>query len=377
MTDKTFPFMSEDWLRLQETYWKSWADMAHLGPHTQDQPARPPWGDMLDQWWRLVSPQAPNPARDFYAHLVDQGKAYFQLTENVLGMFSPGGQDVTKWRGSVDAAFADMKRHLTGTDGEGRNALHQMLAAFWELPMDTWQRTVAVMSGAPGDFMAPLKGAVGGPLAPVREQMERFLAVPGLGYTREHQEQYQTLSRLWLAYQAAMEDYAGSYVEIAKRSVERFQEGVTARAEKGEPLGTLQAVYDLWVDGCEEAYAEHVFSDDYAKVHGGLVNSLMALKRHSRAMVDEGLGMLNMPTREELNTLQARFHELRRALRTMEAAQGLTEVSGPPAKPAVPAGRLGAKKASPRAKAPKAAPRVAAKRRTGAVPTTRPEGEKS
>jgi len=388
MAENTVPFVSEDWAGLQEAYWKAWADMARLGPGTQGHAAPPPWGDMLDQWWRLASPQAPNPVRDFYGHLIEQGKAYFRLTENLLGMFSQSGEDLSKWRGSVDAAFTDMKRQLGGTDGEGRNALHQMLAAFWELPMDTWQRTAAVMSGAPGDFMAPLKEAVGGPLDAVREEMHRFLAAPGLGYTREHQEQYQTLSRLELAYQAAMEAYAASHAHIAKRSVERFEGAVKARAEKGEPLDTLQAVYDLWVDGCEEAYAEHVFTDEYAKVHGRLVNSLMALKKHSRAMVDETLGMLNMPTRKETTTLQARFQELRRDLRAMQASQGVTEEAGKPVEPTAPTRRAAAKKtaaprrtaskqASPPAKARAAASKAAPGRKTAAGRTTRTGGAKS
>lgn len=165
-----------------------------------------------------------------------------------------------------------------------------------------------------------------------------------------------------------------------------------ARVEKGEPLDTLQAVYDLWVDGCEEAYAEHVFSDEYAKVHGRVVNSLIALKRHSRAMVDETLGMLNMPTRKEMNTLQARFQDLRRDLRAMQASQGVTEDAGTPVEPTAPTRRAAAKKtaapgrtaskqtggptkaaskqASPGAKAPEAAPTVAPRRKTAAGHTT-------
>jgi class III poly(R)-hydroxyalkanoic acid synthase PhaE subunit len=381
MAENTFPFMSEDWAGLQETYWKAWADMARLGPGMQGYAAPPPWGDMLDQWWRLASPQAPEPVRDFYGRLIDEGKAYFQLTESLLGMFSHAGQDLTEWRDSVDTAFADMKRHIGGTDGEGRDALHQMLAAFWELPMDTWQRTAAVMSGAPGDFMAPLKEAVGGPVDAAREQVHRFLSAPGLGYTREHQEQYQVLSRLELEYQAAMEAYAASHAHIARRSVDRFQEAVMARVEKGERLDTLQAVYDLWVDSCEEAYAEHVFSDDYAKVHGRVVNSLMALKRHSRAMVDETLGMLNMPTRKEMNTLQARFQDLRRDLRAMQASQGVTEDAGTPVEATAPTrraaakktaapGRTASKQASPGPKAPEAAPKAVPRRKTAAGRTT-------
>ena len=41
----------------------------------------------------------------------------------------------------------------------------------------------------------------------MRDQIDRFLSVPGVGYTRESQEQYQRLSRLLLDYQQALRDW--------------------------------------------------------------------------------------------------------------------------------------------------------------------------
>ena len=101
MAENTFPFMSEDWAGMQEAYWKAWADMARLGPRHTGPRCAPTVGRHARpvEARRLVSPQAPDPVRDFYGHLIDEGKAYLQLTENLLGMFSHAGQDLTEWRG--------------------------------------------------------------------------------------------------------------------------------------------------------------------------------------------------------------------------------------------------------------------------------------
>ncbi len=89
--------------------------------------------------------------------------------------------------------------------------------------------------------------------------------------------------------------------------------------ERQEAIDTLQALFDLWVDACEEAYAERVFSEEYARVHGQLVNSLMAVKKQGQALVDETLGMFNVPTKEDISTMQEGFQDLRRELRALRS----------------------------------------------------------
>jgi len=66
------------------------------------------------------------------------------------------------------------------------------------------------------------------------------------------------------------------------------------------------------VDCCEEVYAEYVMTDKYVKVHGDMVNSLMAVKQQGRKMMDDTMGSLNMPTRREIDTIHQRVQQLRR-----------------------------------------------------------------
>ncbi len=77
-------------------------------------------------------------------------------------------------------------------------------------------------------------------------------------------------------------------------------------------VDSARGLYDLWVGCCEEVYAEQVMTPEYARIHGRLVNALMALKQRLSIMVDETLGALNMPTRSEVRTLQDRLQETRR-----------------------------------------------------------------
>lgn len=57
---------------------------------------------------------------------------------------------------------------------------------------------------------------------------------------------------------------------------------------------------------------------EYARIHGKMVNALMAVKQKLSQMVDETLGGLNMPTRRELRTLQDRLQESRRDYKALQ-----------------------------------------------------------
>ena len=367
MTDNSFPFLNNDWLKLQERYWQAWSDMNRFtsGTGAARTSSSRPWNQAIDQWWEAVSPKVSNPAQDFIGHLVGQGKSFFSLSENLLSSFTqaskvPGGD----WQRLLDKAFTDMKTAVGATVPNGQESLGEMLA-FWELPMDTWQRTMSVMSGVPGDLMQPLKSLTSHQqLTPVRDQLNKFLSVPGVGYAREHQEQQQKLMQMLLDYQAAYEAYEAEYAKIAESSVERFQSKVMEAIERKESVDTLQGLFNLWVDACEEAYADRVFSEEYARVHGRLVNTLMAVKKQGQAIIDEALSMLNIPTREDMTSVQERYQGMRRELREMRERMDRLEqqrqASATPAHRPVPAPRV-------RKKAVSSATRKKATRKTTAT----------
>jgi polyhydroxyalkanoate synthase subunit PhaE len=157
----------------------------------------------------------------------------------------------------------------------------------------------------------------------VRDQLHgrvnQVLSTPAIGSMREQQEQVQNLVKLQLGYQQALQDYAATYDEIGVKCVEALQEQIQQRMVEGNPIESLREVHDLWIDSCEQAYANYVVTDKYVGVYGRLVNSLMALTRHGTMMVDQVLSAMNMPTRSEMDTLHRRLQETRRESKVLRA----------------------------------------------------------
>lgn len=297
---------SNDWLEIQQRYWDGWTEMSRKALGMEGGDATKPWESALDHWWQALSPAAPDAAKGFMEHMMEQGKVFFRLAETFMPAAGSGASTGTDGWPALLKTLEDLQGRFTGNMDDSGDALHRMMA-FWELPYDNWQRMMSSLAPTmPGDFLRNM------PRDPVRSHVERVLSAPGLGYTREEQGQYQDLMKRSLDYQRALQDYLGFYSKLGVKSVERMRGYLQGVVDSGKSIDSARAVYDNWVRCCEDVYAEEVISPEYARIHGHLVNAQMALKRRMSAMVDESLGALNMPTRSELRTLQDRLQETRR-----------------------------------------------------------------
>ena len=322
MTDSN-PFSTEPWLDAQRKYWDAWMDMTRQASSAgaAKQSTDDPWTAALDQWWQAVSPMTSGTApllQDFFDKLIGMGKSYFSMAEQVAGMPGEGqnkpGDAVSDWldqmRKACDAWGASL-----GTQQDPRM---RDFMSFWNMPLDTWQRTASSFSPFPGDFLKAVHPEGADAMAgDMREHMDRFLSMPGVGYSRESQEQYQQLARLVLDYQKAMQDYAIALSKVGVKSIDRFQEKLSEATASGEPVTSLRDFYNLWVDACEEVYGDYAMTAEYSEMYGEMVNALMAVKKHGSLLVDEMLESMNMPTHREINTLHQRLHEMRRDYRSL------------------------------------------------------------
>lgn len=313
------PFNPDQWLEAQRRYWDAWLDLSRISTEAAEAasgaaPPANPWAGALEQWWKSVSSAVPPEGQDFFNRMMDLGRGYFTMAEGLArqGGDTPGDALKT-WLDELSESVKKAGAGLGGTDNHARDFM-----AFWQLPMDTWQRVTSSFMPLPGDIMSALRPE-GAPAfgRDMREHLDRFLSIPGVGYTRESQEQYQDLSRLLLGYQRAWQAYEAGQARVALESVDRFRARLDDAARREQPIGSMRELFNEWVDACEEVYGEYVMSEDYARAYGEMVNALMAVKHQGSKLVDEVLEGLNMPTRREISTLHERFQESRREIRRL------------------------------------------------------------
>jgi len=302
---------------MQNPWQRQWAEAWNaFTPSSTD---TNPWRAALDSWWRSFDPKESQPT-DLVEKFIAQGRAFFEMGER-LAKSAADSQDAFDWTSANDNMFGGLKRMFDFAPGVG----NPTNPGFWQLPIDNWQRTMSSLSaGVPGDYLRGFSPS-GSFTDSAEAKVKQFLSTPGVGYSREFQSQYQRLAQLVLAYEKAYQRYVAACMDMGKRSVEMLQKQLQERGGNNQPVTSVRELYNLWVECSEQVYGETVMTDDYVEVHGGLVNALMALKRHGSRMMDDLAGAYNLPTRGEVDTVHHRLQEVRRENKMLQ--QNLVELS--------------------------------------------------
>ncbi len=257
----------------------------------------------VKNWWQAISQAESNPTQEFLDRIVGQGKVFFRLTDELSKNLQAGTGDAD-WPGVLEKTFRNLQDNFSShLQADGKDEQHRT-AAFWEMPLNSWQQMVSSLSLLPGGL--PQDGN--------QEAIGAFLSMPGLGFAREEQEQQQKFARLVLEYQQALSEYMRFFSQLGLHSVPRMQKKLEGR---DTPIESARELFDLWNHSCEEVYSEEITTEEYALASARMVNASMAVKREAGVMVDKIIGALNMPTRRELLTLQERMQETRRENRRL------------------------------------------------------------
>ena len=254
-----------------------------------------------DAWMRQMQPPAARPpGNEAFERTLAGLKGCFDWMQGVAaaGASQPGADWQTllrSWAGSANQPFTQA---FNGID----NAAAQGFVQQWQAWLQSMQA---------GGFAAPM--AAGGP-------------VPGFGLHREQLMQHQEMAA---AIQAAMEANA-CYQELIQRAnaqgLERLQATLARRDASSSPIESLKALYDLWVDAAEEAYAEIALSDEFRAAYGEMVNSQMRVRQLQQQQTGQWCRELGVPTREEVSSLGERLQQLRRDLRKQGSGDAADEV---------------------------------------------------
>lgn len=304
----------ESWMESQQKYWNAWADMVQRGMKAPEAP-RNPLIEGLNQWWQAMAPMAPPTGREVFDRLMEISKGYYSLAERFMSgaqTNKDGGMEaINSWLDGMQKMWGEWSQAAAAFRPDALFGQNQFkgLTTFWDLPMDTWNRLAANIMPLPGDFTQAFhpEGA-----SAVKDQVNKFLSIPAVGYTRESQEQFQVLMQRQTEYLSAMQAYQAAFAKLGIETTRKFQQSLQERASEDKPISSLRELYDQWVEMSEAAYADFVMTQEYQTLYGRLVNSLLATKQQMALMVEQALEAMHMPTHAELSTLQRRLQELRR-----------------------------------------------------------------
>jgi len=206
-----------------------------------------------------------------------------------------------------------------------------------------WQASMKDLFGGAGEPFAQAFGGIDSTAAQgFAQQWQAWLAaasqagagdwrtpsyMPGFGLHREQQAKQQALVTAMMESAEQQRRYQALILKANTQGLERLQDKLADHIEPGRQLESLKALYDLWVDAAEEAYAEIALSDEFREVYGAMVNAQMRERQLVQEHLEDLYRQLGLPTRSEIDSLGRRLQEVRRELRAMEGGQAASELA--------------------------------------------------
>lgn len=341
---KTGPGTMEDWQAMQQQWWSSVLE----GAKQFEAPKMPDGAAAMKGFGDLFGPAMGGNNQATMDRFMAGSKQFLQWVESLSAQITARGgtpDQITDWT----ALF----KQSAGPMFEGNNPF---LHLFQSLSGD----------GARG--FEQFSAALGNPAEAFKGEMKKTLAMPAFGFQREQQERLQQSALAQMEYQEAMAAYNAQMLAASKLSFEKLQLKLAEREEPGRQLTSLRAVYDVWIDAAEEAYAEIALSADFRTAYGNLVNKQMRLRQSVQGEIERQSAQVGMPTRTEINAVHQKLQSMRRRIRELEdlvAEIGATPAQSEDKKSSVrakseskskPASKPASKAASkPKAKAPRSA----------------------
>lgn len=142
-------------------------------------------------------------------------------------------------------------------------------------------------------------------------------------------------------YQRSLLDYEQTMLHVAQLALARFEDLLSTRAEPGQQITSARALFDLWIDAAEQAYAEVALSPEFRRVYGSLTNAQMQLRLSVTTEIEQICQQLGMPTRTEVDSAYRKIADLERRLHRIERREKAQATSrqahaAPARKPAAP-----------------------------------------
>ncbi len=279
-----------DFESLARQYWAGWGNAMRNGPATGASTA-PDWQDAID-WWSKLAQGKSHDANATVERFNAQARDWYGQMQQVAAQFA-GRQakphDIAaEWKRTMgalgDNPFPEMFRAMQGQGAQGLEQWTEA-AAPW---LDAWRRENATLLG-----------------------------MPAFGIGREHQERLQKFAQAQLDLQQHENAYNALMLKSGQRAYAVFEQKLAERDAPGRQLTTARALFDLWIEAAEEAYAEMALSAEFRDAYGARVNAQMRLRQAVQGEVERMSATLGMPTRSDLDAAFRKIADLERAMRKL------------------------------------------------------------
>ena len=287
-------FDMKDLDALARQAWNAWGEQLRAaGAPYQGiaQPSLPGMNEAAAWWSKLAAGGAPqgNDTLDRFNSQASGWLKQMQQLANQLAGHQTSAPDIARmWQQALgDNPFASALGSMQGPGQQG---------------LDQWSAQVAPI------------------LQAMQQSGQGLLGLPAFGFTREHQQRWQQLAQAQLDHQQHSKAYQDLLDEAGQQAFKRFEAKLAERSAPGRQLDSARALFDLWIDAAEEAYAQTALSPKFREVYGQFVNSQMRVRASLQHEIEQQCAQLGIPGRTEIDAAHRKMAQMQRELRRLREA---------------------------------------------------------
>ncbi|MFT3756930.1 MAG: class III poly(R)-hydroxyalkanoic acid synthase subunit PhaE [Pseudoxanthomonas sp.] len=289
-----------DFESLARQYWSAWGQAMRNGAGSPAA-ATPDWNQAVQWWSQLLSPQVQrSPVEELVNRFQQQASDWYGRMQQVAAQFTGtdnNAADIGKaWREALGAnagasnPFADIFNAMKGWGGQGIDG--------WYQQVEPWLQSLQKFTSE-----------------------QRLPQTPAFGLAREHQERWQAMGQALDDYRQRNNEYNALMMKIGEKAFALFEAKLDEHDSPGKQIGSARALFDLWIDAAEEAYAAEALSTEFRHAIGALSNAQMRLRGAVQKEVEQLVGLFGMPGRTEVDSAHRKIVELQREVRKLVRAQ--------------------------------------------------------
>ncbi len=331
---------------MQQQLWQSWAQMGN-GPGT-NQTMQNPMASMLQTWqqmltdnMRMMTENATPSVQMVSEQMVNAQTTMLKMFEMTMQTWQKMQDNVGEngdWTQAIQQQTQQMRDMFLQSSADVVGTSSNM-GELWQTYLQQSQNLTMPWFSAMQNAMPKLGNAMSGDTQAFtdvstlywdafQQTFGQLLQAPGLGYTREFDEKQRGAFSAWLNMQQASYEYQVVLAEAWVKAFEQLLQQLVNMQQNGEEITGLRDFVTRWSTLADDIFKEIFRSGNYIEVQSRLINALMEYRVKQRAVNEEALDLLDIPTRSEIDEAHRRIYELRREVKALK--RELTQLKDEP-----------------------------------------------
>ncbi len=203
-----------------------------------------------------------------------------------------------------------------GSAGGSDDAAADRQREWHELGVFLAQQAAATLPGLTQAAMVPWEAFAGifapaGPGSEAPAQAPQALSLPPIGLFHPDQESIKRLQRASTAFNDLYQQYNAQLSGVLDDTLRALSERVKDARSRGKRIDSARELYDLWVAAGETCFAKVARDPGFCALQAQVLNAQSELRQSQQAVMELWLKQWGLPTRSDVEALQAQLASLR------------------------------------------------------------------